>query len=120
MNDGVELKDIRVCDVCHGKIAGVVRDGMNALDFHVICIDRHMLHMRDLQSHVGLTMMLGGHEGLAMAMGAARRASILMQTMEIFICNPCWYDHMSWVYRGDEMRGKEILSPEDAVKREGL
>ena len=114
----MKIEEIRACDVCHQPVSGKTRDG-NAIDFHRIVLERHLLDLASLRQHSGLTMMLGSAQ-LASVMGPSNRGSFVINAHEVLVCNPCFYERFTVLSMRDEPLGKELVSVEEVAKREGV
>lgn len=80
-----ELREHAVCDVCGEKI------GASKLPmFAVVTLRRYHVKLERIQRQDGLVAMLGGHAGLAMAMGPDEDlAEEYDDPMELTICATC-------------------------------
>jgi len=104
---------LRPCDLCRSPVAGNSRGGP-ALDFRRIVIERQLLDMGAIREHAGLSMLLGGSERLALAMGSDREATGLLSSWELFVCSACWTDlaETALCRALAEGKGREIPVPE--------
>jgi len=80
-----ELREVCVCALCRRKI------GQTKMPlFYLVTIERHGLDMRALSRQQGLGMMLGGHGGIAMAMGPDEDMTVVLQEpIRIMVCEDC-------------------------------
>lgn len=80
-----ELRDHATCDVCGNKI------GASKLPvFSVVTLRRFRVRLDAIRRQDGLTAMLGGHAGLAMAMGPDEDlAEEYADPLELTICATC-------------------------------
>ena len=79
-----ELRDVAKCRMC-GKAIG--HTGLPL--FWRVRIQRYGLKIGALQRQQGLTMMLGGHAGLAQIMGANEDMADKILDVEITLCENC-------------------------------
>ena len=80
-----ELREHAKCNVC-GK--GIGASGLPM--FWTVRVERHGLKADALQRQTGLTMMLGGHAGLARVMGPDEEMTTpLMDPVELTVCETC-------------------------------
>ena len=80
-----ELREAADCALC-GKKIGAFGIPM----FWRVKIERHGVKLDAVQRQQGLTMMLGGHAGLAMVMGADEEMTIpMMEPVTITVCETC-------------------------------
>ncbi len=80
-----QLREHAKCDVC-GKSIGASGLPM----FWTVRVERHGLKLDALQRQQGLTMMLGGHAGLARVMGPDEEMTTpLMDPVELTVCETC-------------------------------
>ena len=80
-----ELREAADCALCGKKI------GASGIPmFWRVTIERHGVKLDAVQRQQGLTMMLGGHAGLAMVMGADEEMTIpMMDPVTITVCEDC-------------------------------
>jgi hypothetical protein len=80
-----ELREHAKCNVC-GK--GIGASGLPM--FWTVRVERHGLKADAIQRQTGLTMMLGGHAGLARVMGPDEEMTTpLMDPVELTVCETC-------------------------------
>ena len=112
----MKIEALRACDVCHQPVSGKTRDG-NAIDFHRLVVERHLLDFASLKQHAGLSLMLGSAQ-LASAMGPSNRGSFVINAHEVLVCNPCFDERFTVLSMRDEPLGKELVSVEEVSRRE--
>jgi len=79
-----ELRENSICSFCGEKI------GNGGLFFWRIRLERFGVDIRAVSRQQGLTMMLGGHAQLAMAMGLDEEMAIpVMAPLTLVVCDPC-------------------------------
>lgn len=106
----IALRSLRPCDLCGSAVSGRTRDG-NAMDFHRVVIEHHLLDMNALREHAVLSLMLAGSEALALAMGSQPNGTKPFAGRELFVCNPCWLEKLVGLVHADEAaQGKELLA----------
>lgn len=80
-----ELRERATCAVCRQKIG---RSGLPL--FYTVTIERHGVKLNAVQRQTGLEMMLGGHVGLAQALGPDEEMTErLMGPATITVCETC-------------------------------
>jgi hypothetical protein len=80
-----ELRECATCAICGEKIG---KSGMPM--FWRVRIERHGVDLAAVQRQTGLAMMLGGHAGIAAAMGPDEEMTVpLMDPVTVTICDPC-------------------------------
>jgi hypothetical protein len=80
-----ELRECATCALCGEKIG---KSGMPM--FWRVRIERHGIDLSAVQRQTGLAMMLGGHAGIAAAMGPDEEMTKpLMEPVTITVCEPC-------------------------------
>lgn len=79
----VELRTLTTCAACGKKI------GQLALPiFWKVTVERHMLHIANVQRQQGLTMQIGAT--LAAVMGPDNDLTVVMEPSQTFmVCDPC-------------------------------
>lgn len=81
----LELRQRATCAVCQ---SGIGATGLPL--FWVLTIERFGLDMQAIQRQQGLTMMLGGHAGIASVMGPDEdMAKPMMEPVKVSICESC-------------------------------
>lgn len=106
--DGLRVSELRACHGCTKPVAGRVRDGSNAIDFHVVDVERHFVMPGPVERHVGLTMFLGGNGALAQAMGGDEETTKVFTKHRVFVCNVCWMDRFEVLSHRDEPLGEDV------------
>lgn len=109
----MKFSEIRRCDACGKPVAGNTRDG-NRIDFRRVVLEHHILDLRSLHQRVGLTIMLGGNEPIAGAIGGDTRASVAASARELLVCAPCWEDwcESPFVQAIHQEKGRGLPVPE--------
>ena len=80
-----ELRQYATCSMCGKKIG---ESGMPM--FWRIVVERHGIKLDAVSRQQGLTMMLGGHATIAMAMGADEEMTMpLIENHVLSICETC-------------------------------
>lgn len=88
-----QLREHAKCDLC-GK--GIGASGLPM--FWTVRIERHGLKLGALQRQQGLTMMLGGHAGLARVLGPDEDMTTpLMDPVELTVCESCGTERQVFV-----------------------
>lgn len=84
-----ELRELATCRVCKKKIGETKLPILWKLK-----AERHGLDLHALQRQQGLGMMLGGHGGLAMAMGADEDMTRILHDETCMVCDGCMIERM--------------------------
>ncbi len=79
-----ELRANAVCSICKNKIGQAMLPSFWTLD-----VERHMLNLDALERQQGLTMMLGGHAGLAGALGPNEDMTRSVLKKHLSVCERC-------------------------------
>jgi hypothetical protein len=80
-----ELRESSVCGICGEKIG---KSGVPM--FWRVRIERHGVDLAAVQRQTGLAMMLGGHGGIAAAMGPDEEMTVpLMDPVTLTVCETC-------------------------------
>ena len=80
-----ELRSHAMCSLCKKK---VLESGLPF--FYRLRIERFGVDVNAVKRQTGLTMMLGGHAGLALAMGTDEEMAIpLMDALVLVVCVTC-------------------------------
>ena len=115
--DGVRRADLSPCAACGEPL---VRQGDRThLDAYRIRLDTLIFDQGVLQRHAGLTVMLGGHEGLAHVMGLDEEFFKRLDTHEGLICSPCALSHPLLVLRELMEKRAQERSEEKEIEASG-
>lgn len=80
-----ELRKCATCALCGNKIG---KSG--APMFWRVRVERHGIDLGAVQRQTGLAMLLGGHGGIAAAMGPDEEMTVLlMDPVALTVCEPC-------------------------------
>lgn len=80
-----ELRACATCGLCGEKIG---KSGMPM--FWRVRVERHGIDLGAVQRQTGLAMLLGGHGGIAAAMGTDAEMTVpLMDPVTLTVCEPC-------------------------------